>query len=251
MRMVFILLTLALMGCGQHVSQTSSYLQTGDSFSGKDPKTPEEILLNAIARDDLDLVTKTIRDGFDVNKILTSGRTALIETVVQNRIRIMLGLIQLGAEKGLKDKMGKSAFDWAVELAGTDPNGENLVTRAMLILDESIQSTQQKALMKFSGRGSSDPIMRLLKEVGVSPNFIDEDGNTPLSLAIRKGKLTSVQVLAAWTDCPDENIKSTCLRLTATDLNLPTAEGLKPLTLARQLGANEIVSLLVEAGAKE
>ncbi|MBK9040640.1 MAG: hypothetical protein IPL83_16010 [Bdellovibrionales bacterium] len=209
------------------------------------------MIQTSIAKDDIDMIIELAEKGANLNQILSNGRTALIEATIQNRLRIMIELMKRGADVEQLSREAKNASQYALEMAGLDSDGKANVTRAMVILDPALAASERTAFMKFSGRGSADQLMRLLKEVGLDPNYRDEQGNTPLTFAIRKRKTLSVQVLVHWADCPDESAKASCLKLTATDVNFPGSDGIKPLTLAKQLGADELIPILIDAKAVE
>lgn len=248
---IFIILSSVSYGCGQHSTSNHSFVRSGEVFQGKNPETTEELMQTSIAKDDVDRVIELIDSGVDLNRILPNGRTALIDATIQNRLRIMIELMKRGADVEQLSKEGKKASQYAVEMAGLDSNGQTNITRTMVILNPALAASERIAFMKYSGRGSADQLMRLLKEVGLDPNYRDEQGNTPLTFAIRKRKMLSLQVLVHWTDCPDESVKASCLNLTATDVNFPGSDGIRPLALAKQLGADELVSVLIEANAVE
>lgn len=246
-----IILSSATYGCGQHSTSNHSFVQSGEVFQGKNPETIEELIQTSIAKDDVDMVIELAEKGANLNQIFSSGRTALIEATIQNRLRIMIELIKRGADIEKLGREGKNASQYALEMAGLDSDGQGNVTRTMVILNPALAASKRTAFMKYSGRGSADQLMRLLNEVGLDPNYRDEQGNTPLTFAIRKRKTLSVQVLVHWADCPDESVKANCLKLTATDVNLPGSDGIKPLRLAKQLGADELIPILIDAKAVE
>ncbi len=246
-----IILSSATYGCGQHSTSNHSFVRSGEVFQGKNPETIEELIQTSIAKDDIDMIIKLAEKGANLNQILSNGRTALIEATIQNRLRIMIELMKRGADVEQLSREAKNASQYALEMAGLDSDGKANVTRAMVILNPALAASERIAFMKYSGRGSADQLMRLLKEVGLDPNYRDEQGNTPLTFAIRKRKTHSVQVLVHWADCPDESVKASCLKLTATDVNFPGSDGIKPLTLAKQLGANELIPILIDAKAVE
>jgi hypothetical protein len=239
------------LGCGRHRSENRFTTQAGDVFKGTKPSDPAGRMQEAIGLDDVATVEQLLNDGWPVDEIFPNGRTALIEATIQSKYRIMIQLLKRGATKDLRAKDGKSALEIAREVAGVDDKGQPLINRSVLILDEQSQLLKREELMRFTVRGSADPLLRLLKDVGVDPNFVDASGKTPLTAAIHANKLISVQVLAHWKDCPSGEGKSDCIRITATDLNLPGADGKKPKTLAKGPGREQIFNLLSELNAEE
>lgn len=249
---------LVLSACGEHNSNNTSYRRDkGDVFVGSDPADDMGRMSKAIGTDDLSGVTDLLDAGLDVNTMLPNGRSLLIDATVQVKYRIIAELLARGADVDLQDASGRTALDHAQTFSA---DGTPIYNRAWILLDNEAQISQRQELMKFAGRGSSAaPILTLLQEIGVDPNFLDEaTGDTPLTLAIRKKKKISAEALAIWTDCPTP---SSCIRLTAIDLNLPAADGMTPLALAKSLSLiesgppkaalDDIVNLLTRLGAKE
>ena len=57
---------------------------------------------------------------FDVDSKDSAGNTALIVATKNNETQIIQLLLQLGADKSIKDAEGKTAYDYAVELELVD-----------------------------------------------------------------------------------------------------------------------------------
>jgi len=241
---ILIVTSVMLLACGQHQSRSEFHTQTGQQVVGGTPTEPADILLNAIVKDSwADLHAELEKSQLTVDFVLKNGRSLLIEATVQDRVRIMHELLQRQANPDFKDGEGKTALDRAVEAAGQDDQGEPRVTRAIMLLDKNVVEAQREQLIKFVRRGSNaEAIGRLLRDVGVDPNFHIPDGTSPLTLAIQSSKWISVEVLANWKD-PFE--------LTSIDVNFPNGNGEKPLRIARAQSDSRIVELLIALGATE
>jgi len=240
-----------LAACAKHESVNRSYRKPGNDFVGEKPSDAAGLMQEAIANDDLPQVLKLLADKFDIDASLPNQRTPLIHATREAKYRIMSELIKRNANLQARDRDGRTALDHALQNAGKDSDGNPVLNRAIVLLSEEAQLSQRKELMKFAGRGSSSAIINLLAGIGIDPNFIDESGDTPLTLAIRNRKALGVDALAQWKDCHGGEESPDCLRLTATDLDLAGSDGVKPLTLARQMENADIIEILTQAGAKE
>lgn len=75
---------------------------------------------------DIDTIKLLISKGADVNKIENNGASPLIYAAqnagvtAETRNEIVKFLLEKGADKSFKDKTGKTALDWALELEHTD-----------------------------------------------------------------------------------------------------------------------------------
>lgn len=183
-----IIVSSATYGCGQHSTSNHSFVRSGEVFQGKNPETIEELIQTSIAKDDIDMVIELAEKGANLNQIFSNGRTALIEATIQNRLRLMIELIKRGADVEQLSREGKKASQYALEMAGIDSDGKVNVTRTMAILNPALATSERIAFMKYSGRGSADQLMRLLNEVGLDPNYRDEQGNTPPDVCYSKEK---------------------------------------------------------------
>lgn len=248
-----VILSGAFSACAKHESVNRSYRKKGNEFVGEKPTTPAGFLQEAIALDDFNKVIEILNANFDVDTLLPNKMTALAHATRSSKLRIMNELLKRNANRDIRDADGKTALDYALLNAGVDAQGKQRINRAVILLSQEAEASQRKELMKFAGRGSVPGLENLLKSVGVNPNFVDDTGETPLTLAIRNQKVLGVNYLAQWTDCPGGDGHSDCLRLTAIDLNLARADGIKPLTLAKQIpNANAaIIEILTGAGATE
>jgi hypothetical protein len=250
--LVFALIfTLTFTACAKHESVNRSYRKKGSEFVGEKPTTPAGFLQEAIALDNFIKVLEILNADFDVNTLLPNKMTPLAHATRSSKLKIMNELLKRNANRDIRDADGKTALDYALLNAGVDAEGKQRMNRAVILLSQEAEASQRKELMKFAGRGSVPGIENLLKSVGINPNFVDDTGETTLTLAIRNQKVLGVNYLAQWTDCPGGEGHSDCLKLTAIDLNLARADGLKPLALAKQLPNTAIIETLTRLGAEE
>jgi ankyrin repeat protein len=246
-----LVLGVAFTACAKHESVNRSYRKKGNEFQGEKPTTPAGFLQEAIALDDFNKVVEILNADFAVDSLLPNKRTPLVHATRSSKLKIMNELLKRNADREIRDEEGKTALDYALLNAGLDAQGKQLINRAVILLSAEAEAGQRKELMKFAGRGSVPSLETLLKGVGINPNFIDDTGETPLTLAIRNQRVLGVNFLAQWADCPGGEGHSNCLKLTAIDLNLARADGVKPLALAKQISNAAIVEILIRHGAAE
>ncbi|NJL26031.1 MAG: ankyrin repeat domain-containing protein, partial [Calothrix sp. SM1_5_4] len=102
-------------GCGQHSARNLSQKEDGDSFRGEKAQDPPGKMLEAIGAGDLASMLALLDAGLGVDTFLPNGRTALIESTLQVKPRLVHELLARGANKDLADNNGKTAVEYARE----------------------------------------------------------------------------------------------------------------------------------------
>lgn len=220
-------------GCGQHESSNYMYRATNNDHQGQKSTDPLGKMREAIASDSTTQVLELLKEGFPINSQFEDGRSALIESTLQTRVTLVDLFLKNNADINIKDNTGKTALDYA---------REKEISRVWTLLDLERQNQLKVQFLKFLNRGSADPLTKLLQDEGVNPNFLTDDGETPLTLAILKKKKVSIQIIAQWEDP---------YGITNTNINLPNKDNIKPLKLALQTNQPDIVELLQNLKAEE
>lgn len=117
------------------------YLSQGDSADVR--VTPEGLtgLMFSSYWGNLEVVKLLISYGANLNATLEDGTTALMKAVQQNRIPVVIELLNAGAEVGLKDNRGWDALKFA-EVKG--------LSEIMLLLNEAAPSLEnERQLTEF------------------------------------------------------------------------------------------------------
>ena len=184
-------------------------------------------LVEAVKRQDLELVKALLAQAVDVNVAEADGATALHWATHWNDLRTATLLILAGADVNAKNELGvaplslaalngNAAMATALLNAGGDPNaalpgGETILmtgsrtgsaelVRVLLTEGSEVNETahwqKQTALMWAASEGHGD-IVQLLLDNGADVHARSKHGSTPLLLAARKGDVGSARLLLA------------------------------------------------------
>ncbi len=150
------------------------------------PKTPDEMLLEAIAQKDHLEVAAALEAGADPNVRNSNGRSALRLAISAGRPKIVEQLVKAGVDV-TRDKPLLRAAEFfsrsnieTLVLAGAEVNVTDHVGRT--------------PLYSAAIRGDASAVSLLL-EHGADPNAANIHGNTPLTGAKRQGHLEVVIIL--------------------------------------------------------
>jgi hypothetical protein len=239
---------LLLIACGKHTSESFGFTNNSNTKQGSQANSPEELLMKAIAEGDETLFSKTLTEE-NLNLRLRDGRTPLIQSVISDKPQFVLTLVQKGADILLVDQLQKTALDYARELGRT---------RIELLLDANKSLQLEMEFLSLVLKGATSGVKTAL-ENGVNPNFLNADGETPLTLALKQfvseNKPSFILVAIAIAEWSDEAFK-----LTATDIHLANALGETPFFLVQRLevtkapdkkNKQKLIDILVAKGAKE
>jgi serine/threonine-protein phosphatase 6 regulatory ankyrin repeat subunit B len=164
--------------------------------AGMDPNskilTGKDCLMVAVQKGDRELVKKLINAKADLNAKSQSGRTAFGFALEAGDDEIIAAFLDAGiaAEEALaKDEtfFARMAASGQVKTIG-------------LIFDKGLvkagnSSSLTKALGYVAADGHLELMDRILKTEGINVNQPDENGNTPLLLAVTGGKLEAINKL--------------------------------------------------------
>lgn len=260
-------------------------------------------LMNASGKGHLAVVQLLLKSGADANACSSDGVTSLGQAVgarleAVGRAKTFAFLRSLMGQEGDDDEASTESLALVKALlkAGADPNtlrdGEPVLDAARGLDDEALIKLLEKAGAKDSGTGADDDdqvnellraasegdaaeITRLLEEEGADPSVANDEGITPLMLALSCGDDESVQVLldagAEPTAHRDDGKSPLFIAIAAqradwvatlldagaqtdeayaVDHNGTDAAGCSPLYLAALIGAVEIIQLLVDRGSE-
>lgn len=195
-----------------------------------------QAIKSAIESDRLDLLEEEINLGFDVNIIINEeGDTLLMTAVKADNQRIVEFLILNGADVNKPDSNG------VTPLMESMSSRNSKIAQILILNGADTNATDvygNTALMNAvdSGNGELRKI-QLLIDHGADINATQEDGRTALYYAIAgNDRLTITSVVKLLLDL-------------GADPNIPDEDENTVLFLATQRHLNEVIKLLVNAGA--
>ena len=198
-------------------------------ISCSQPDQPTIGLYVAIKRGDIDQVERHIFWKTDINALNIDGQTPLHESAINGRIIISQLLLKNGAQINKLNKNGQTALDIAL-VNGRTQLADVLVDKFSAELDATA------SLFDIVNRNVHDrDVIRFLVRRGARINSHDENGNTPLIIAVKNGKRLVAKHLI------DNN----------ADVNVPSNNGITPLATAKKINNQDLVSLLLSNGARE
>ena len=189
-------------------------------------------LIEIINQNDINMLKKKINDGCDPNTAWkTNGYTILMAAVNSNNYEMVEFLIKKGADVNKKDNTGKDAFLNA-------PYTRNIKLLKLLIKSGADVNTQDNILKDrpiYMAAASRDlKVIDFLIENGAQVNYeVKNCAETPLILAVREKNLDVVKRLLYH----------------GADINAQMCYGLTALMNGVISGSQEMVVLLLEAGA--
>lgn len=246
-------------------------------FSAPFPVGGMTALLFAARQNDLKSAAVLIAAGADVKESAQDGTSPLLVAILNGHYTLANFLLEKGADPNAVDGKGRAALYAAVDMRNLewstrpappekDPMTELDLINALLAhgADPNARLTKKIPLRgqpSFDGRwanmigatpfwraAQSDDVtvMRLLKEKGADPLLATTDHTTPLMVAAGVG-WSDGQSHGSQSDAP-EALKL-CLEW-GGDVNAANDVGYTALHGAAFRGANDVVKLLVEKGAR-
>ncbi len=208
-----------------------------------------------------EIVSLLVNAGVDVNCTDSEGLTPLMLMAQNRKTDAALKFIQNeNVDTELKDKNNCSAVDYATQ-AGL----RELVKALTKDEEEHTDSYGNTSLHHacFNGQGE---VVKVLIEKGADVNKLNDNGASPLILAVQQSNLVIAELLlkaGAKTDCADvngvmplhiaanngEQFIGKALISAGANINEKTAEGETPLILAAMNGKNDFTAMLIEGGA--
>ena len=246
-------------------------------FSAPFPVGGMTALLFAARQNDLKSASLLIAAGADVKESAQDGTSPILVTILNGHYALANFLLEKGADPNAVDGKGRAALYAAVDMRNLEwstrpaPPEKDTMTELDLIQSLIAHGANPNARLtkkiplrgqpSFDGRwanmigatpfwraAQSDDVtvMRLLVEKGADPLLATTDHTTPLMVAAGVG-WSDGQSHGSQSDAP-EALKL-CLEW-GGDVNAANDVGYTALHGAAFRGANEVVKLLVEKGAK-
>lgn len=246
-------------------------------FSAPFPVGGMTALLFSARQNDQKSAAMLLAAGADINETAQDGTSPILVAVMNGHYSLANFLLSKGANPNLADSKGRAALYAAVDMRNLEwstrpaPPGKEPTTELDLInalvahrADLNARLTKKIPLRgqpSFDGRwanmigatpfwraAQSDDVtvMKLLKEKGADPLLATNDHTTPLMVAAGVG-WSDGQSHGSQTDAPE------ALRLCMEwggEVNAKNDVGYTALHGAAFRGANEVVRLLVEKGAR-
>lgn len=194
----------------------------------QDAKSP--LLMALRLPNAMPVVQALLAKGANVNQADKDGLTPLMVAGFSGKLDLVQMLIAKGADPKAKTKEGMTYLKALILSAN--------LAAVRWALEQGIAVNDPKEFGLFMPAMNGDlALMRLLLDQGATPNPIDEDGFTPLMIAV----ITE-----------DSSLEVVKLLLEkGADPKVKTKEGWTAMTFARRKGWTEAVALLTKAGATE
>jgi ankyrin repeat protein len=246
-------------------------------FSAPFPVGGMTALLFAARQNDMKSAALLLAAGADINETAQDGTSPILVAVMNGHYTLANFLLEKGADPNAVDGKGRAALYAAVDMRNLewstrpappekDPLTELDLINALLAHGANPNARLTKKIPlrgqpSFDGRwanmigatplwraAQSDDVtlMRLLKEKGADPMLTSTDHTTVLMVAAGVG-WSDGQSHGAQSDAPDA--LKLCLEW-GLDINAKNDIGYTALHGAAFRGANEVVKLLVEKGAR-
>jgi len=162
-----------------------------------------------------------------------NGQTLLMHASHNGSTEVIQLLLSRGANLKTTDKAGMTPLHHAIAGYGRSATVSKLLSSGAQV--NSAQSDGTTPMMDASRIGRTD-FIRLLALKGAQINVQNERGETALMLAIQKGHAMAVQALLSYG-----------ASVTATR----KIDGATALSMAKNIGATQIIDLLRSAGAQQ
>ena len=179
-----------------------------------------------------------------INAVTNDGTTALMVAAWEgngDNPAVVQALLDASADLNAHDEEGNTALEKATFVDCHAGWSSPHIMRVLLAHGIKVNKHHCPALFG-AAHGKKVAALRILLDAGVDINQRDEDGYTPLMIAVQP------------PDYPEWGSVSQCVRLLLTrgaNPNIKAWDGQTALKMARQEGTKEIVQLLNRAGAKE
>jgi ankyrin repeat protein len=154
------------------------------------------LLINATINNDLNDIRQLIAGGANVNLANHNGLTPLMNAVGLNRcsIEIVNTLISAGANVNLQDNEGNTALIYA--LYGTfrslEEDEENIDDEDEMDIDTLREFYTEKKIITIK---KLEEVLKILLENGADVNIENNNGKTPLDIAIKGGIQEIIDIL--------------------------------------------------------
>ena len=197
-------------------------------------KTPDDLFLAAESGDPT-RIRAALTAGVEVDVRDGRGRTPLLIATLNNRKEVARILIAHGADVNAKDRLGDTPFLYA----GVE--GRNTILKMMLRSGANLKDVNRyggTALTPAAHYGHVETV-KILLQTEIDVDHVNDLGWTALLEAI---------ILGDGGEAHTEVVR--LLLASKADPHLADRNGVTPLQHARRRGQNDIVELLLRAGAK-
>jgi hypothetical protein len=178
----------------EDVEEVKGLLATGAEVNVLDKEYNMTPLAQAASQGNLELIRILLNAGADVNGRNREGLTPLMQASTQADVEVVQSLLDAGAKIDLRDDDGQSALHHAADEADAE------VLKALLDAGASVDARDEAgrtALMVAAENGDEDNVLVLLK-AGASVNLRNEDGKTALGLAKENNGGEVADILSAY-----------------------------------------------------
>ncbi|WWR16708.1 ankyrin repeat domain-containing protein [Lachnospiraceae bacterium JLR.KK008] len=208
-----------------------------------------------------EIITLLTDAGADVNCTDTNGVTPLMVMARSGKTDAALKFIQNpDIDVKLKDNDNHMAIDYA------SSSGLRELVKALTQTEEHTDAFGNTTLHHACWEEQAEVVKVLLEKDKESVNKVNDEGETPLILAVRRSNLVITELLlgaGAKPECADLNgvlplhiaadsgdlFVAKALIAAGADINTKTTGGETPLILAARSGRNDFTAMLMEAGA--
>ncbi|KAG1690460.1 hypothetical protein DVH05_028135 [Phytophthora capsici] len=218
-------------------------------------KNQVNAVLLAVEKGREDILKVLLEHGANVDGVNGMGRCSLIQASISGHTNTLRILLAYGARKELRDRDGKAALDWAIQLrySAMIPMLNSSMTSSSLLLqlkaeeedeNEEVSShLSTNRLVRLKRKAQMDKAMRVAdlqrirellsnEDLQISPNYEDDRGNTPLLTVCTTGTYAEI------VSC----LKSNCV---PTHQN---REGINALMTVCKRGDIAMILLLLNSG---
>jgi ankyrin repeat protein len=224
---------------------------------------PEDPLVKAVFKDDVDAVRQLVFSSLDLNvRDKASGMTALEHATENGNVEIARTLVLAGARAEVKDDSGRTALMYLGEKATTDlvrellsagarvnarddsggtalMNAASRSTYAVVkeLIDNGakvdLKDSDRKTALMFAASNDDPLVTKLLVDAGATIDAKDNDGRTALMIAADEGDPETVRLLISY----------------GAEINERDKDGWSALMFAASVKDEKSVTALLNAGA--
>jgi ankyrin repeat protein len=192
-----------------------------------EPPQPTINLYRAIHGGDLDQIKRHIFWGTDINQADPQGDKPLHAAARHGRVIIARELLKNSADPNATNRAGQTPLQVALTGGKTQLAG--------VLIEEGATDDPQELLFTLVRAGVDDrDSLELLTASGADVNVKDQDGFTPLHIAVGDGRRLLTKRLIDL----------------GADVNVPDSEGRTALSISSETGNRHIIDMLVRSGAR-
>lgn len=208
-----------------------------------------------------EIIAMLTEAGADVNCTDTNGVTPLMVMARQGRTDAALKFLRNpDVDITLRDNLNHMAIDYATA------SGLRELVKALSQSEEHTDASGNTTLHHACWNEQGEVVKVLLEQDRENVNKVNDDGETPLILAVKRSNLVITRLLldaGADAQCADMDgvlplhiaadngdlFVARALLEAGADINAKTTGGQTPLILAARNGKNDFTAMLTEAGA--